>query len=194
MIVTATQVTLYTDISATAGTIVTSGLIPIVQDRINMITNNYFLTDLDIQGDLTFDSTANSIQCDTDWDDQGFIAGDEIYIYNSYRNDGYHTVESISGNTIIITSATSVIAEKTGRPIMVSVVRWPTAIAYLAAQMVKYDYDDRANQEAGVKSKTLGPYSVSFGVETTGTGKVTPFGYPATLVDGLSPYTIVRLN
>jgi hypothetical protein len=91
-----------------------------------------------------------------------------------------------------VTSATSVIAEKLARPILISVLQWPTAIAYLAAQMVKYDYDDRPNQEAGVKSKTLGPYSVMFGTE--GDGRVTPFGYPSSLVDGLSSYTIARLN
>jgi hypothetical protein len=194
MIVTATQVTLYTDISATAGTIVDSGLIPIVQDRLTMITNNYFTSDLYVQSDMVFASATNSITASVDWEDEGFITGDEIYIYYSYRNDGYHTIESISGQSIIVTSATSVIAEKLARPILISVVQWPTAIAYLAAQMVKYDYDDRPNQEAGVKSKTLGPYSVMFGTETTGTGKVTPFGYPASLVDGLSSYTIARLN
>ena len=194
MIVTATQVTLYTDISATAGTIVDSGLIPIVQERINLITNNYFTSDLFVQSDMIFASATNSITASVDWEDEGFIAGDEIYVYYSYRNDGYHTIQSLSGQSIIVTSATSVIAEKQARPILISVVQWPKAIAYLAAQMVKYDFDDRGNQEAGVKSKSLGPYSVTFGVETTGSGKVTPFGYPAALIDGLSPYTIARLN
>jgi hypothetical protein len=193
MIVTATQVTLYTDISATAGTIVSSGLIPIVQDRVNMICNNYFTTDINLTGDLIFDTVSNSITCSTLWEDQGFAAGDEIYIYYSYRNDGYHTIESISGTSIIITSATSVIAEKTGRPIFVGMVQWPKTLAYLAAQMVKYDYDDRPNQEAGVKSKTLGPYSVSF-VGGGGIENKTPYGYPLELIDGLSVYTIARLN
>ena len=193
MIVTATQVTLYTDISATAGTIVDSGLIPIVQDRINMICNNYFTTDLHFTADMIFATATNSITVATLWDDQGFVAGDEIYIYGSYRNDGYHTIESISGLSVIITSATSVIAEKVGKPILVSVVQWPRTLAYLAAQMIKYDYDDRPNQEAGVKSKTLGPYSVSL-VGGGGIENKTPFGYPAELVDGLSVYTIARLN
>jgi hypothetical protein len=193
MIVTATQVTLYTDISATAGTIVSSGLIPIVQDRINMICNNYFTTDLYFTADMIFATATNSITVATLWDDQGFVAGDEIYIYGSYRNDGYHTIESISGLSVIITSATSVIAEKAGKPILVSVVQWPKTLAYLAAQMIKYDYDDRPNNEAGVKSKTLGPYSVSY-VGSGGVDNKTPYGYPLELIDGLSVYTIARLN
>ena len=68
-------------------------------------------------------------------------------------------------------------------------VQWPAALAYIAAQMVKYDYDDRPKQEANVKSKTLGPYSVTYG-QMGGL----PFGYPEELVAGLAPYTIARLN
>lgn len=192
MIVTPTQVTLYTDISASAGTILSSGLIPIVQERINYITNNFFLTDMAIQGEFTFNATANTITSSARFDDEGFIDGDEIYIYNSYRNDGYHTVDTVGTTTVSISSSTSVIAEKAGRDILISVVQWPTALAYLAAQMVKYDYDARPAAEPGVKSKTLGPYSVSYA--TSSGSNSTPYGYPQELVDGLMSYTIVRLN
>ena len=192
-IVTATQVTLYTDISASAGTIVDSGLIPIVQERINLITNNYFLSDIDMQGEFVFSPTANTIYTDADWADEGFAANDEIYIYHSYRNDGYKVIASILDGTITLSSANTVIAEKTGRDIMINLVQWPLAIAYIAAQMVKFDYDDRPVREPGVKSKSLGPYSVSYGAGMGGENK-TPFGYPQELIDGLSSYTIVRLN
>jgi hypothetical protein len=192
-IVTATEVTVFTDISASAGTITSSGLIPIVQERINLITNNYFLTDMYVQGIFTFNTSANSITMDgAQFVDEGFIAGDEIHIYHSYRNDGYHTVSSVTANSVVITSATTMIAEPSGRSILVSVVSWPNAMKYIAAQMVKYDYDDRPKKSFGVTSRTLGPYSESFGGSAG--SNPTPFGYPQELIDALSSYTIARLN
>jgi hypothetical protein len=191
-IVTATEVTVYTDISATAGTIIDSGLIPIVQERINLITNNYFLTDMYLQGQMYFSSASNTINCASNFADKGFIADDEIYIYRSYRNDGYHTIASVTTSTLTITSSTSMIEEPSTRTVLVSVVSFPNALKYIAAQMVKYDYDDRPKKSIGVTSRTLGPYSEHFG--STQGQNPTPFGYPQELVDGLSSYTIARLN
>lgn len=190
-IVTATEITVYTDISASAGTITSSGLIPIVQERINYITNNFFLTDMYIAGTVTFNATAGTIVAGSDWDDEGFVAGDEIYIYNSYRNDGYKTVGSVTTVTLTVSSADSIINEPSGRSVVVSVVKWPNALKYIAAQMVKYDYDDRAGVDVGIASKSLGPYSVSY---KTGAQNQTPFGYPKELIDALSTYTVARLN
>jgi hypothetical protein len=190
-IVTATEVTVYTDISVSAGTIVTSGLIPIVQERINLITNNYFLArDMFLQEDMTFNATANTITATDSFADEGFLDGDEIYIYNSYRNDGYHIVDSVSDNVLTISSASSVIAEATTRSIYISVVEWPNALKYIAAQMVKYDYDDRKNATPGVTSKSLGPYSVSYGGQSASSNA---FGYPQGLIDSLASYTAARV-
>ena len=191
MIVTATEVTIYTDISVSAGTITSSGLIPIVQERINLITNNYFLArDMYLQEDFTFSATANTITAENSFAEEGFIDGDEIFIYNSYRNDGYYAVDSVSDNVLTISSAYSLIAEPTARSVYISVVDWPASIKYVAAQMVKYDYDDRKNATPGVKSKSLGPYSVSFGESGINANL---YGYPQSIIDGLSPYTAVRL-
>jgi hypothetical protein len=194
-IVTATEVTLYTDISASAGTITSSGLIPIVQARINQITNNYFVSDMYLQGTLVFTSAAGTIVSTNRFDDEGFIAGDEIYIYHSYRNDGYKTVGSVTTVTITVSSTDSVISEPSGRSILVSVVDWPDEIKYIAAQMVKYDYDDRASKSLGVNSETLGPYSVSYANSTNSSGgSNTPYGYPQEIIDSLTPYILARFK
>jgi hypothetical protein len=192
-IVTATEVTIYTDISCSAGTTTLTLLIPIVQERINYITNNFFLTDMYMGGTVTFSATAGTIVAGSNWDDEGFVAGDEIYIYNSYRNDGYKTVGSVSTVTLTVSSSDTIINEPSGRSILVSVVDWPNALKYIAAQLIKYDYDDRPGIEPGVASKTLGPYSVSYRGNSQG-GYSTPFGYPQELIDSLSVYTIARLN
>lgn len=190
-IVTATEITVYTDISASAGTITSSGLIPIVQERINYITNNFFLTDMYIAGTVTFNATAGTIVAGSDWNDEGFVAGDEIYIYNSYRNDGYKTVGSVTTVTLTVSSADSIINEPSGRSVIVSIVKWPNALKYIAAQMVKYDYDDRPSIIPGVNAMSLGPYSVQYG---TAGFNPQPYGYPKHLIDSLATYTIARLN
>jgi hypothetical protein len=192
-IVTATEVTIFTDISVSAGTIIASGIIPIVQERINLITNNYFTTDMQIQGYVVFNSTAKTVVSGGDFEDEGFIAGDEIHIYNSYRNDGYKLVDSVLTDTITMASSETVYSEPSGRTVLVSVVQWPNALKYIAAQMVKYDYDDRPKKAFGVTSRTLGPFSEHFGTSSGGQN-TTPFGYPQELIDALSAYTIARLN
>jgi hypothetical protein len=191
-ICTATDVTVYTDISCSAGTIVSSGLIGIVQARINSICNNYFLTDMDFQGQVVFGATAGTLTITANWDDYGFLADDEIYIYNSYRNDGYKIVGSVTTTVLTLASGSSCVSELSGRTVLVTVAKWPDELKYIAAQMIKYDYDDRPNKEAGVASKSLGPFSVSYNNPVS--MRDTPFGYPAELVQGLESFTIVRLN
>jgi hypothetical protein len=187
-IVTATEVTVYTDVSATAGTIVSSGLIPIVQDRINQITNNWFLGPLQIEGSFLFNSALSTIYGSSDFAVAGFLAGDEIYVYNSARNDGYKVVGSVTSSTITLASGYSVIYEVLPRDIFIGVIKWPVAIKYVAAQMVKFDFDDRPAGVIGITSHSLGPFSESFGQAAGGT----PFGYPLELIDALTPYINVR--
>ena len=188
-VITATQVTVYSNITASAATITSSGIIGIVQERINWYCNNWFTTDLDVQGEITFNATAATITCESnDWEGFGFAAGDEVYVYHSYRNDGYYTVDSITGSALTIASTASVVDELSGRSIMVSVVKWPTDVMYAAAKMVEYDYDVRPKRSAGVRSVSLGPWSESYGADANG-----EFGYPADILAPLNNHKIVRL-
>ena len=186
-IVTASAVTIFSAISASAATITTSGLISIVQERINFITNNYFLTDLDLQDVLTFNATARTVVAANSFAARNFLAGDEVFIYYSHRNDGYYTVLSVSDKTLTLATGSTVIDELSGRTIITSVVKWPTELQYVAAQMVYYDYDIRATRSAGVKSRSLGPWSESYG-DNGGS-----FGYPKEIISPLNDYRIVKL-
>jgi len=183
-VVTAAQVVQYSDISASAGTITSSGLIDVVQDRIGIICNNRFTTELYKTSTLTFSATARTIVSGTDWDEDGFAAGDEVYVHHSYRNDGYYDVLSLSDETMTLATGESVIDELSGRTIIVSVIRWPTDITYLAAQMVAFDYDQRGERD-GIKSQSLGPWSETYGMLT--------LGYPEGIINGLSSYRIVEV-
>lgn len=190
-VVTATQVTIYTDISCSAGTTTLALLIPIVQERINRITNNYFLTSMYLGQTVTFASAANSITGTSSYADEGFRAADEVYLAGSYRNDGYYIVSAVSTVAMVFTSAYTVTDEPSGKTVYAYVVDWPLELAYLAAQMIKYDYDDRSQKALGVTSRSLGPFSESYG---SGGQSATPYGYPQELIDALMPYKYVRVD
>ena len=188
MILTATEVTILSNISASVYTLINSTFIDEVQDNITMITNNYFTTNLHLQSGMTFNPSANTIIAQSSFETQNIASGDDIYIYNSYRNDGYKTIASVSGETITLTSACSVVDELSNRSILISVVKWPNIIKRIAAQMIAYDYDIRNRSDPNVKSFTLGPFS-----ETYTVGDEDDFGYPRKLTQRLEKYTMIRV-
>lgn len=197
MIITATQVTIYAPkISASAATITVSGLIPIVQERITLLCNNYFLADgIELTSTATFNATARSIVLPSgvNWEDYGFLANDDLFTYNSYRNDGIFTIENITAETVILTSACSVVNEvfnnNLGKNIFFSAIKWPVSVQQTAAKMIYYDYDIRDKVSADLKSRSLGPLSESF---TTGeTDEV--YGYPIKIINQLDSFKIGRI-
>ena len=189
MILTATECTVYSNISASAATITASGLIPIVQERICMMTNNYFLTDLDEQDTVTFNATNRTIIADSaDYNAVNFLAADDIMVYNSYRNDGVFTLDSVSTSTLTVISGQTVVDELSGASVLISVVKWPLPIKQVAALMIAYDYDSRPKKSGNIKSHSLGPWS-----ETFTSGEEDQYGYPRTITDALIPYRMARL-
>jgi hypothetical protein len=51
--------------------------------------------------------------------------------------------------------------------------------------MLKYDYDDRGKRAAGVNSRSLGPFSESYGTIS--------FGYPDDILAPFDNYRVARL-
>jgi hypothetical protein len=196
-ILTAGTVILYAPkISASAGTITASGLIPIVQERITLLCNNYFeLKDLYLESTATFNATARSITLPSGsyWVNSGFQANDDMLIYNSYRNDSIVTIESLSNETVILTSACSVVDESfnnnTGNMIYFSVIKWPVSVQQVAAQMIFFDYDIRGKTQSNIKSRSLGPLSESF----TDGATDERYGYPIKIIEQLNPFIIGRV-
>lgn len=193
-ILSATECTIYTQISVSAQTIINRKMIEVVESRLSIILNNYFTSDyIKVNATANFNATANSITIDQNsWEDFGFTNGDTIFIYSSYRNDGYVKIDSITDNVAIINSAYSIVNERfnnnLGNIVLFSLARFPVDVKMVAAEMVYYDADIRSKRAAGVKSHSLGPFSESYSDDSGS------FGYPADLLSKLDSYKLVRMN
>ena len=194
VILSATECTVYSSISCSAQTILDKKLIETLEYRLPMMLNNYFTSDgVQIQVTAKFNATVNTITIDQNsWDIFGFKNNDPIYVYSSYRNDGYKKVDSFSTNIAYVNTAYSVIDESfptnLGRVITFALVYFPIDVKMVCAEMIAYDYDIRPKRSAGIKSRSLGPLSESY--DTSGFN----FGYPQEILDKLERYRLVRLN
>ncbi len=81
-------------------------------------------------------------------------AGQDIFIKDSYRNDGYYQVDSVSTSTLTIASTLSAafVDEGTGASVFIAVVDWPNSIKNNVASLIQFDYQERGTwkeSEAG---------------------------------------------
>lgn len=188
-VITATECTIYSNISASVGTIIAKDLIPIVQEKINYMTNNYFVTDMTVTDTVIFNATARTIIANgNNFADFGFQAGDDIFIYGSHRNDGYYTIDSVVDKTITLITGSVIKAELVDQAINFFVVKWPLSIKSIAAQMCAFDYDVRPSQSKGLTSRSLGPLSESFAGSSEREN-----GYPKVIADALADFRIARM-
>ena len=188
-----------------------STLIPVVTDRLFDLCNNPFTAqpltalryeDFRIQRrtdhlqpfrdtdpyvlnqvQAAFDSSARTITATgSNFASAQFASGQDFLIYNSYLNDGYYVVSSISTSVLTIATSysfTGAVAathslndEASGASIYFAVARWPRGIKPVAASLIQYDYQDRGSWSEDSRS---------------GHGE---FGYPVELLRPLQPYTV----
>jgi hypothetical protein len=135
---------------------------------------------------MTFNATARTIVADSSFEDENVLAGDTVYVWGSYRNDGFYDVASVDDDEITLTEGSVVQDELSGASILVSVVKWPSELKQIAALMVAYDYDDRKD-EKGLASRSLGPLSESY--DRTHDSE----GYPVAITGVLSRYRMVNV-
>ena len=194
VLITPAEVIQYSNISCSAQTIIDKKLIETLEFRLPTILNNYFTSDgIQIQVTAKFNPTANTITIDQNsWDIFGFKNGDPIYVYSSYRNDGYKQIDTFTTNVAYVNSAYSVIDESfptnLGRVITFALVYVPLDVKAVMAEMIAYDYDIRPHRSAGIRSRSLGPLSETYSID------IDNFGYPNSLLDKLERYKLVRLN
>jgi len=183
----------FTSITATDAEIESKKLIETVETRLPQILNNYFTSnDVYVQTSAVFNATARSITIDqTSWEEYGFQAGDDLFIYNSIRNEGYKKILSLTSNVAVLATAYSAINESysnnLSKSILFSLVIWPMDVKLVAAEMCYYDFDVRGKVSANIKSRSLGPLSESYS-DNSGS-----FGYPAEILNKLDNYYITRV-
>ena len=122
----------------------------------------------------TFDASSATVTVkDENFETAQFAAGQDIFIRDSYLNDGYFTVDSVSTSTLTITSTFSATFtdEATGATIYIGVVNWPAAIKPLAASLIQFDYQERGSW----KDSEGGGYGI--------------YGYPRSLLRSFLYYT-----
>ena len=108
-----------------------------------------------------------------------------VFVYDSYRNDGYYTISTVSAATMTLATGSTVVDELSGRSVVISVVKWPLEVKRTAALMIAWDYDVRPKRSAGIQSHSLGPFSETY---TQGGEN----GYPLDLLASL-PLPIARV-
>ena len=180
-VVTATEVTVYSNITASAATIAASGLIPLVQERLLNICNNDFASDIYVVATATFAASSITL-IGNDWSTFGFADGDEILVKSSYRNDGYYEIESFSGTVANLATGYTCIDELSGNTVIISLVYWPLTVKRGAALMIAYDYDTRAKRVPGLVEYTLGPFKERYNVSDKGQDY---YGYPQDILGSL---------
>ena len=194
VILSATEVTVFSNISISAQTILDKKLIETIEYRLPMMLNNYFTSDgVQVQTTASFNATANTIMINQNsWSTFGFKDGDPIYIYSSYRNDKYCKIDSFVNNLAYVNTAYSVVDESfptnLGKVITFVLVYFPIDVKVTAAEMIAYDYDVRPKRNSGIRSRSLGPLSETYNVDNYN------FGYPPEIVDKLERYRLARLN
>ena len=132
------------------------------------------------QVEATFDASSATITAkDQNFASAQFAAGQDIFIRDSYLNDGYFTVDSVSTSTLTIASTFSATLsdEVSGATIYFAVVNWPESIKPLAASLVQFDYQERGMW----KESETGAFG-GFGV----------YGYPRSLLRNFLYYTKPR--
>jgi hypothetical protein len=197
-IITATACSIYAPkITASVATIVAGNYIPIVQERICYMLNNYFNNDdLAIEASVIFNATANTITLSigTYWSNYGFQTNDDFIIYRSWRNDSVKTIASLNNEILTLTSACSCIDERynnnNGPTVYFSVIQWPISVVTTAAKMIFFDADYRDKNPSYLRSRSLGPLSESFGSSDVDD----MYGYPIKVIQALEPFKLARLN
>ncbi len=130
-------------------------LLPSLPEKVFTICNNPFPankfdTDLYVisrsQG-VFVASTATVTVLGQNFETDKFAAAQDLFIVDSYRNDGFYTIDSVSSSTLTIASAITATGafneEASGASITFAVVQYPPGIKPLAASLVQFDYQER---------------------------------------------------
>jgi hypothetical protein len=138
-----------------------------------------------------YDCTTNSFgDTSGQFEIQGFESGYDIYVSNTYRNEGLYTISSASSNVLKLTTASTVQGEKStdefgGNVIAVTRVKWPEGLKMLAAQIIWENMNNIKSRN--IQSKSIGPSSITYMPLESG-------GYGNNIYNGLKKYKMARMK
>lgn len=169
-ILSTTEVKTYLGITSTEYDNQIAAYLPMCIQEFFDLTNNYFFNyavRIANAGIVASSSDRTLIIEGTNFSTYSFQSGDEIYVNNSARNDGFYTAQTVSSATITVASSSVSVATYTLRNESTNEKSWtitkidvPANIKFLLSQMIKYKID---NPMGVPVSESLGDYSVNFG-------------------------------
>jgi len=140
-----------------------------VDMKFNFITSNL----------ISFNSSLNSLNLN-DINTKGFHVGDTIRVYNSIRNDGIFTIDTINQNSLILNDIDEVEDEDTGELIYITRIKYPKALKKVAALMIDFKIKENENESQGIKKEKIDDYSVEYEDKSQ--------GYPSSILSMLYNY------
>jgi hypothetical protein len=140
-----------------------------VDMKFNFITSNL----------ISFNSSLNSLNLN-DINTKGFHVGDTIRVYNSIRNDGIFTIDTINQNSLILNDIDEVEDEDAGELIYITRIKYPKALKKVAALMIDFKIKENENESQGIKKEKIDDYSVEYEDKSQ--------GYPSSILSMLYNY------
>src|SRR5690554_2773293 len=115
-------------------------LIPIVQDWVLNKLNNFFEQNLKvITYKAVFANIDNSVSVPQLDFSEEFTPGMEVRIKGSLRNDGIHTISSVSEEKLVFTSDTVIQDEENSLDVQITWVKFPEGLKVAVAMMIAED-------------------------------------------------------
>jgi hypothetical protein len=169
MLVTVAEVkALITGLNSAIYTTAIETRIPGLENKIARLCNNHFIQNQDEEYDYGWEhsdlfvftaSTKKMENLSAAFVTAGFVAGDDIYIVGSSKNDGHFEIETITETAITMDALYTIKDEnKIGTP-LVYYVKWPTDLKEIAATMLEFDILYRHGKDQSIKSESIDDYS-----------------------------------
>lgn len=146
--------------------------------------NNPFINlNLYYQASTISFNTKTISDSDSQFVEEGFVDGMDIYVWQSQHNNGHYTIQTVSTSEILTVNASfTVEAAGTVAPIIYQ-VQFPKGIRSVVSNMIKYQ---TTQAKQGLSSEKIGNYSVSYS-ETPFSGAGVS-AYPSNIIGGLTTY------
>jgi hypothetical protein len=163
MIATLTEIKKLLQLNDSTYDEIISALIPIVENKIFTHCKNHFInTNFDYvsSSNFVFAESDNSISFTNIGVNYKLVIGDTIRVYESFRNDGVYTIDSMTTNKLILNPINQVQDENEGQYCYLTTLKFPISLKMSVASMVNFKM--RHIDKAGIASEKIDDYQVNY--------------------------------